>query len=124
MKTVNGITIIAMDDWMVWGRNEGGVLVETCAEMWPEWLDQSEDPSDMREMDYKRAVLAILQTKRCHWSMVEENARRDARRWHRLGGAAVAQTREENEEVAFVVAGILKLECDQATLLHTLEGSL
>lgn len=60
--------IIALDDWMVWGRDDAaGRIVETCAEMWPEWLDEEKMPEDMEPEEYRKAVLRILRHKRPAW---------------------------------------------------------
>lgn len=73
--------VIAFDDWMVWARDAQGRIVETCTEMWPEWLDEDRDPSDMETDEYRAAVLRILRTKRPQWRdtmrSVLENAARD-----------------------------------------------
>jgi hypothetical protein len=60
--------IIAMDDWMVWGRAADGRVVQTVAEMWPEWLDQPKAPEDMGTEEYRAAVLRILRHKRPRWT--------------------------------------------------------
>lgn len=60
--------IIALDDWMVWGRDDAtGRIVETCAEMWSEWLDEPKLPEDMETEEYRKAVLRILRHKRPAW---------------------------------------------------------
>lgn len=71
---MNKPQVIAIDDWMVWARDESGRIVETCAEMWPEWLDEKCDPSDMETDEYRAAVLRILRHKRPQWvGTIERN---------------------------------------------------
>lgn len=65
--SVLGPAVIAIDDWMIWARDPQGRIVETCAEMWPEWLSEARDPSDMGTNEYRAAVLRILRTKRPQW---------------------------------------------------------
>lgn len=67
LTTAQQPRVIAIDDWMVWARDARGRIVETCAEMWPEWLDEARDPSDMETDEYRAAVLRILRTKRPQW---------------------------------------------------------
>lgn len=73
--------VIAFDDWMVWARDAQGRIVETCTEMWPEWLDEARDPSDMETDEYRAAVLRILRTKRPQWrdalAFAEDQEHRD-----------------------------------------------
>jgi len=64
-------TVVAIDDWMVYARDTGGRIVQTCAEMWPEWLDFETDPSDMSPDEYRAAVLQILRHKHPVWTDFE-----------------------------------------------------
>ena len=64
MQNAEQPIVVAIDDWMVFARNASGRIVQTCAEMWPEWLDFETDPSDMGTDEYRAAVLQILRHKR------------------------------------------------------------
>ncbi|MCZ8408192.1 hypothetical protein O9649_10365 [Achromobacter dolens] len=96
--------VIAIDDWMVWARDAQGRIVETCAEMWPEWLDEAREPSNMENDEYRAAVLRILRTKRPQW--------RDT---------VLANTdRDDPDALRLVLADVAALEAAQADFIaHT-----
>ncbi|CAB3731141.1 hypothetical protein LMG1866_04652 [Achromobacter ruhlandii] len=93
--------VIAIDDWMVWARDAQGRIVETCAEMWPEWLDEARDPSDMESDEYRAAVLRILRTKRPQW--------RDT--------VAAATDPTDPDAVQLVLSDVADLEREQAAFI-------
>jgi hypothetical protein len=93
--------IIAIDDWMIWARDARGQIVETCAEMWPEWLSEARDPSDMETEEYRAAVLRILRTKRPQW--------RDT--------VATTTDPTDPEAVQLVLSDIAVLEREQAAFI-------
>lgn len=92
-------TIIAIDDWMIWGRDIKGQVVQTCAELWPEWLDYDKPPEDMEIDEYRCEVLRILGFKRPAWyNTVEWIKSRDL---------------DDPDAITLVMEDIHKLECEQ-----------
>lgn len=93
-------TIIGVDDWLIYGRTSGGIIVQTCAEMWPEWLDFATAPEKMENDVYRAAVIGILAHKRPMWRGVLDDI--------------------PSEDHDWIMSDILEMEADQAEVLQSL----
>lgn len=101
LTTAQQPRVIAIDDWMVWARDAQDRIVETCAEMWPEWLNEDRDPSEMGTDEYRAAVLRILRTKRPQW--------RDT--------VASANDPTEPDALQMILRDVAELEAEQADFI-------
>lgn len=110
--------VIALDDWMIWARDESGQIVETCSEMWPEWLDERCAPEDMPDEEFKKATLRILRTKAVQWQNTKEYCDESTRRFAQIHDR-IADAAELASEWAFVESDILELETKQAEFINS-----
>lgn len=55
--------IIALDDWLIYAKDQDGAIVFASSECWPEWLDFDIEPEEMDDTQFKQNSLDILRIK-------------------------------------------------------------
>lgn len=115
------LTVIVIDDWLIWVRAPDGRIYWESAEVWPEWLDNLTPPENMGEEGFKREVLRILKTKVIAWHDFRAGLIESEIEYARNQGRTMTQA-EAEAECAPMFEDLAVMEKGQAQFIASVTG--